>query len=239
MRLCVIPARGGSKRIPRKNIKEFCGKPMIAHSILAAISSGLFDKVMVSTDDEEIAETAIKFGAEVPFLRSAINSNDYSGTGDVAYEVISEYASANVYFSVACCIYATAPLIRKRRLHEGFDLFSSGRFDVVFPVGKYSSPIFRSYRIDTKQVAVMNFPEYDEVKRSQDLPEAYFDAGQFYWFYPEKLKKIDNKNSFGKVKGVVVLEDCEVQDIDQPSDWQIAELKYNFIQSNASYKTQF
>ena len=122
MKLCVIPARGGSKRIPRKNIRDFCGKPMISYSITAAINCGLFDKVMVSTDDEEIADTAEKFGAEVPFMRSPENSDDYSGTGDVVHEVISEYESRGICFHTACCVYATAPLIRAKRLHEAYDL---------------------------------------------------------------------------------------------------------------------
>jgi len=230
MRLAVIPARGGSKRIPRKNIKEFCGKPMIAHSIIAAIESGLFDKVMVSTDDKEIARVARKYCAEVPFLRSKPNSDDYSGTGDVMYEVISEYESRGEFFGEICCIYATAPLIKKNRLKDAYKLLKDSEFDVVFPVGRYSSPIFRSYKTDSAYGAVMNFPEYEE-KRSQDLPEAFFDAGQFYWFYPDKLKNLPNKNGFGTRKGVVVLEEYEVQDIDVLSDWEMAEFKYKYMES--------
>jgi len=235
--LCVIPARGGSKRIPRKNIREFCGKPMIAYSISAAIDSGLFDTVMVSTDDEEIADTAIQFGAKVPFLRSLDNSDDYSGTGDVMYEVISDYESRGLFFNIACCVYATAPLITARRLQEAFDLFTKGSYDVVFPVGRYSSPILRSYKVDEQYAAVMNFPEFD-AKRSQDLLDSYFDAGQFYWFYTNKLKKLRNKNSFGENKGAVILEEYEVQDIDQPSDWEMAEFKYLYMQSNYSSKAK-
>jgi len=235
MRLCVIPARGGSKRIPRKNIKEFCGKPIISYSISAAVDSGLFDKVVVSTDDEEIASIATQFGAEVPFLRSSENSDDFSGTGDVMYEVISRYESNDLYFDEACCIYATAPLISIKRLQEAFNRFSKGIFDVVFPVGRYDSPILRSYKVNEEYAAVMNFPEYEGM-RSQDLYDSYFDAGQFYWFYPSKLKKLKNKNNFGSVKGVVILEEYEVQDIDQPSDWRMAEFKYRFIQSINSEK---
>jgi len=230
MRICIIPARGGSKRIPRKNIKEFRGKPVIAYSILAAIDSGLFDKIMVSTEDKQIAKIATQFGAEVPFFRSTVNSNDYSGTGDVMFEVISEYARENIFFDQACCIYATAPLIRKERLKEAFDLFLNGNFDVVFPAGRYGSSIFRSYQADSNGMVFMNFPEY-EISRTQDLPEAYFDAGQFYWFYPEKLINLENKNIFGNIKGAVLLDEHEVQDIDQPWDWEIAELKYSYIQS--------
>jgi len=233
MKIAIIPARGGSKRIPRKNIKEFCGKPMIAHSILAAIECGLFDKVMVSTDDQEIANIAVEFGAEVPFFRSTSNSDDYSGTGDVMFEVISEFEKLGEKFDAACCIYATSPLITKNRLQESFELFDSGIFDVVFPVGRFSSPIFRSYKSDGKNKAVMNFPEY-EAKRSQDLPETYFDAGQYYWVYPDNLKSLPNKNSFGVQKGMIILEEYEVQDIDLPSDWEIAELKYKFMKEKIS-----
>ena len=231
MRLCVIPARGGSKRIPRKNIREFCGKPMISYSISAALDCGLFDKVMVSTDDEEIAEVASYFGADVPFLRSPGNSDDYAGTGDVMNEVISLYERRGLFFGVACCIYATAPLITVRRLQEAYTLFTEENYDVVFPVGKYSSSILRSFKVVEKYAAVANFPEY-VAKRSQDLCDMYFDAGQFYWIHPNKFKKLQNKNIFGESKGVVILNDFEVQDIDQFCDWKMAEFKYHYMQSS-------
>jgi N-acylneuraminate cytidylyltransferase len=229
MNLCVIPARGGSKRIPRKNIKEFCGNPVIAHSITAAIVSGLFEKIVVSTDDPEIASISVDLGAEVPFLRSQSNSDDFSGTGDVMYEVISNFESEGLFFDKACCIYATAPLISPKRLQEAFDLFLTGRFDVVFPVGRYASPILRSFKVNEDNIAERNFAKYEN-NRSQDLNDSYFDAGQFYWFYPAKLKKIKNKNTFGRIKGVIILEENEVQDIDCMSDWHMAELKYLYTQ---------
>jgi len=229
-RICIIPARGGSKRIPRKNIKSFAGKPMIAHSILIALKSGLFDVVMVSTDDEPIAAISRQYGAEVPFLRSASNSDDFSGTGDVMEEVLDAYAEQGETFDVACCIYATAPLITETRLREALLLLEKSEYDATFPVGRYSSPIWRSYKLNDVAATAMNFPEF-ETSRSQDLPQAYFDAGQFYWFYPKNLKIIPNKNSFGENKGAIVLEDYEVQDIDEPSDWDLAILKYKYLKS--------
>lgn len=229
-RIAIIPARGGSKRIPRKNIKSFAGNPMIAISITTSQKSGLFDVVMVSTDDEETAVIAREFGAEVPFLRSASNSDDFTGTGDVMDEVLDAYADLGETFDVACCIYATAPLITEARLRESLDLLEKSDFDTTFPVGRFSSPIWRSYNLNDNAATSMNFPEFEK-SRSQDLPKAYFDAGQFYWFYPQNLKTITNKNSFGIKKGAIVLEDYEVQDIDEPSDWKIAELKYEYLKS--------
>jgi len=232
MNLCVIPARGGSKRIPRKNIKEFCGRPMIAWSINAAIESSLFDEIMVSTDDEEIAVIAREYGANVPFMRSKANSDDYSGTGDVLYEVISKYEKSGLLFDTVCCLYATAPLIKKEKLSQAFKLLNESDFDVVFPIGKYSSPILRSYGIDATGKVMPNFPEY-EAKRSQDLRDAYFDAGQFYWLYPGNLKRLQNKNSFGSKKGAILLEEYEIQDIDEASDWEIAEFKFRYMMSKS------
>jgi pseudaminic acid cytidylyltransferase len=229
--IAIIPARGGSKRIPRKNIKAFLGKPMIAYAIECALKSELFDTVMVSTEDVEIAEIAKHYGAEVPFLRSTENADDYSGTGDVVFEVLEKYKQMGKDYDLACCIYATAPLISKQRLKEAMDLLLQGDFDSTFPVGKYSSPIWRSYKRTEFGNAVMNFPEH-ETSRSQDLPLAYFDAGQFYWFYSANMKSLKNKNKFGLNKGSIVLEDFEVQDIDNMEDWLMAELKYKLIYIN-------
>ena len=156
--LCIIPARGGSKRIPRKNIKPFLGKPIIAYSIEAAINSKLFDVVMVSTDDIEIAEVALKYGATVPFLRSKENSDDYSGTGDVVYEVLKKYNELGLNFEFVCCVYATAALINKERIIEAFKQLTNSSSDVVFPIAKFSSPIWRSYNIDLNKSIRMNFP---------------------------------------------------------------------------------
>jgi pseudaminic acid cytidylyltransferase len=222
--IAIIPARGGSKRIPRKNIKEFNGKPVIAYSIEAALNSELFSTVMVSTEDHEIAEIGTRYGAQVPFLRSEKNADDISGSGDVVFEVVKKYETSGQVFDHACCIYATAPLITKGRLIEGYQRLLNSRFDVVFPVGAYSSCIWRSYTLDEKGSLKMNFPEHEN-KRSQDLSNAYYDAGQFYWFHVNNFLSLENKNIFGVSKGAIVLPDYEVQDIDNLSDWQMAELK--------------
>jgi len=228
LNICVIPARGGSKRIPRKNIKEFNGKPIIAYSIEAALNSGLFSEVMVSTEDDEIAEISRYYGAVVPFMRSEKNADDFTGPGDVAFEVLTKYSELGRHFDDCCCIYATSPLLTISRLSEGLDLLSNSKYDVVFPVGKYSSPIWRSCKLDAKSGVRMNFPEYEK-SRSQDLPDAYFDAGQFYWFHAQNIFNIDNKNIFGENKGVIILDDIEVQDIDNLDDWQIAEIKQDYL----------
>ncbi|MBU3568170.1 pseudaminic acid cytidylyltransferase [Polynucleobacter alcilacus] len=225
MNICIIPARGGSKRIPQKNIKNFHGHPIISYSIQSAIKSNLFDEVMVSTDDPEIAEISIKYGASVPFLRSAANSDDYSGTGDALNEVLKKYEEVGKYFSVACCLYPTAPFVTEDRIKQAFAELQISTFDVIFPVAKFRPTIFRSYRMLADSSVAMNFPEY-EISRSQDLPDAYYDAGQFYFFRTQNFFKLKNKNTFGLSKGVIVLDDSEVQDIDSPEDWQMAEMKY-------------
>lgn len=230
--LAIIPARGGSKRIPRKNIKNFLGMPVIYYSIEAALKSNLFDEVMVSTDDEEIAEISIKFGAKVPFIRSKINSDDFSGTGDVALEVLNFYSKIGKYFDYCCCIYAAAPLIQKKNLVEGFDLLKSSQYDVVLPICPFSSSIWRSYNLDTEQKCLLkNFPENEVIKRSQDLPDAYFDAGQFYWFKTSQFFCLENKNVFGTKKGGIILNEIEAQDIDSIVDWEMALMKHQILQN--------
>jgi N-acylneuraminate cytidylyltransferase len=219
--LAIIPARGGSKRIPRKNIKIFLGKPIIAYSIELAIGSGLFDEVMVSTDDEEIAEIAQGYGAKVPFKRSKDNADDFATTIDVLTEVLNEYDSLNLQFDFGCCIYPTSPLLEKKTLQKGFEKLIKHKFDTVFPVVEYSYPILRSLKIENGKVN-MNWPEYLE-SRSQDLPSSYHDAGQFYWFQVSKLLK--EKKLFTKNSGAIVLNEECVQDIDTEQDWKIAELK--------------
>jgi len=201
---------------------------MIAYSIAAALESGLFDEVMVSTDSKEIAEVALAYGAKVPFIRSEKNADDHSGTGDVMDEVLNEYKTMGQTFDLACCIYATAPLVRPERLREAKELLLNGDFDATFPLGRFSSPIWRSYKLAADSGVEPNFPEFQK-SRSQDLPDAYFDAGQFYWFYTANMETIPNKNTFGVNKGAIVLEDYEVQDIDEHSDWEMAELKYQYI----------
>lgn len=232
MNICIIPARGGSKRIPRKNIKEFRGKPIIAYSIETALNSGLFSEVMVSTDDLEIAEISMAYGAKVPFMRSEKNSDDFSGPGDVVFEVLNKYKEIGREFKYGCCLYATSPLITISTLNQGFELLTNDSgFDVIFPVGRFNSPIWRSYNMKNDGEVAMNFSEYER-SRSQDLPEAYYDAGQFYWFNTGNIETLENKNTFGVKKGVIVLNDVEVQDIDDMSDWQIAEIKYEHLIRN-------
>ena len=231
--ICIIPARGGSKRIPRKNVKLFCGKPIIAYSIEAALKSNLFDEVMVSTDDEEIVAVAQEYGAKVPFMRSAKNADDFTGTGDVVFEVLTKYSEIDREFTTICCIYATAPFVNEKRLIEGFNLLTKREFDAVFPIAKYSSPIWRSYFMNVNESVKMNFPEH-ETKRSQDLTDAFYDAGQFYWFKTAAFQLLENKNSFGINKGAIILDDMEVQDIDNKEDWEIAEMKFEYIKNQKS-----
>lgn len=227
--LAIIPARGGSKRIPRKNIKDFLGKPIISYSIEAVLKAELFDEVMVSTDDEEIAEVAIKYGAKVPFIRSKKNSDDFSGTGDVAFEVINQYEINNIFFDTCCCVYATAPLLSVNRVSEAYKLLLSINTDVVFPIAKFNSSIWRSYCLNKGTTLVeANFPQYIK-SRSQDLQEAFFDAGQFYFFKTEQFKKLENKNIFGHQKKGIILDSLEVQDIDEEEDWEMAVIKFQKI----------
>jgi N-acylneuraminate cytidylyltransferase len=226
--LCIIPARGGSKRIPRKNIRDFLGKPIIAYTIESAIMSNLFDVIMVSTDDSEIAEIAKKYGAQVPFFRSEENANDFATTAAVIYEVINNYAKINQEFEYICCCYPTAPLMTSDHISKGFQKLQQYNIDTVFPIAAYDYPIFRSLKMDEKGLVVMNWPDNLNV-RSQDLPQAYHDAGQWYWMKTNtfiKYGKIIDENALG-----VLLDALEVQDIDNEIDWKIAELKYELLQS--------
>lgn len=224
--LCIIPARGGSKRIPRKNIKPFLGKPIIAYSIEMALKSGLFDEVMVSTDDEEIAEVAKEYGAEVPFMRSKKSADDFATTAEVIEEVLNKYLSFNQNFKYGCCIYPTAPLLNSDKLDEAYHLLLNKNFDSVFPVVEFGYPIWRSLAINENGQAAMNWPEHLN-SRSQDLPKAYHDAGQFYWFNVEQF--FEKKTLFGQNSGSIVLSQVEVQDIDSNVDWQLAELKAKLL----------
>lgn len=225
-RLCIIPARGGSKRIPRKNIKDFLGKPIISYPIECAQKSGLFDEVMVSTDDREIASIALEFGAKVPFMRSLENANDYAGTFEVIEEVITRYKEEGKEFAQACCIYPTAPLLTVDKIKEGLELLIKEDFTSVFPVVDFGYPILRSLKLDKQKKVVMNWPEYQQ-SRSQDLPTVYHDAGQFYWFNTQAIMKA--KQLFSGNSGAIILNQIEVQDIDNLVDWQLAELKYRQI----------
>lgn len=226
-KLCIIPARGGSKRIPRKNIKDFLGKPIIAYSIEAALQSGLFDKVMVSTDDEEIAEVAKKHGASVPFFRSPETSGDFATTVDVLLEVLEAYKKLGCHFQAACCIYPTAPLIQLQSLREGLEKLLAEKLNVVFPVVSFGYPIWRGLQWESNRL-LMVWPENID-KRSQDLKEIFHDAGQWYWFLTEALQA--NKKLMGGNSSGITIDRLQVQDIDTMTDWKLAELKYELLQS--------
>jgi N-acylneuraminate cytidylyltransferase len=227
--LAIITARGGSKRIPRKNIKSFLGIPIIAYSIEAALSSALFSEVMVSTDDDEIASIALQYGAKVPFMRSTLNSDDFSGTAEVCIEVLEAYQNIGKQFETACCIYPTAPFVTPQRLEEAHDLLTKKKYDSVLPILPFSFPIQRSLQMLANQKVEFNFPE-NLTKRSQDLPAAYHDAGQFYFFYTQAL--FNHKKLFTQNTGAILLKEIEAQDIDNLEDWEIAEFKYQFLHRN-------
>ena len=220
--LCIIPARGGSKRIPKKNIKEFLGRPIIAYSIRTAIDSKLFDEVMVSTDDIEIAEIAKKYGAKVPFIRSLKNSSDLATTFDVIEEVINYYRNHNMEFNNVCCLYSCAPFVTTKTLSKAYNRLHEKEFDTVLPVVPYSSPINRALRINHEKI-YMIYEENLNV-RSQDLEDSFYDAGQFYWCDIDKL--LLNKGIFTNNTGFIIVSEIESQDIDNETDWKLAELKF-------------
>lgn len=224
-RLAMITARGGSKRIPRKNIKEFCGKPILAYSIEAAIASGMFDTVMVSTDDEEIAEIAKQYGAQVPFYRSEATSNDYATTNDVILEVLDEYEKRGEKFELACCIYPTAPFITGKKLQTAVEKLEASNADTLIPVVAFSYPPQRALVIEGDNL-VFKYPEYLD-SRSQDLQPHYHDVGQFYVIRTERFR-VNKKLMVGEILPLVVSE-LEVQDIDNETDWKIAEMKYGLM----------
>lgn len=220
--IAIITARGGSKRIPKKNIRNFCGKPIIAYSIEAALECGCFDEVMVSTDSEEIANIAKKYGAKVPFLRSDITSNDYATTVDVLNEVINEYQKIGKTFDYMCCIYPTAPFVTGEKLKNAFEVIANSDSDSLMPVVQFSFPPQRAMIIKENNLQY-KYPEYIK-SRSQDLEPQYHDCGQFY---------ICKVSAFEKYQSVVtpnskpfIMPEEEVQDIDNISDWLIAEVKY-------------
>lgn len=224
-RVCIITARGGSKRIPKKNIKEFCGKPIIAYSIEAALESGLFDEVMVSTDSEEIAEVAKRFGAKVPFMRSEETSNDFATTRDVLLEVLSEYEKRGRTFDTMVCVYPTAPFISAKRLVEANEIFEKKAANRLVPVVRFSFPPQRGYVIEEDELK-FKWPEYMSA-RSQDLEPFYHDAGQFYFYRVSDYLEKDGMQSSKVVS--LELSDMEVQDIDNEDDWKIAEFKYSYF----------
>lgn len=223
--IAIIPARGGSKRIPRKNIKDFQGKPLIAYSIEVALQSKLFSKVIVSTDDEEIKDIALKYGAEVPFLRPASLSDDYTGTGEVIAHAIDYLKKSGEEFDYVCTLYATAPLLNKKYLIEGLKKLEKSDAKYAFSCTSMPFPIQRTFKINNEDKCEMFWPE-NFMKRSQDLEEAYHDAGQFYF---EKLDKISNELIFGKDSIAIILPRHLVQDIDTQEDWERVEYLYQLI----------
>ena len=223
--IAIITARGGSKRIPKKNIKNFCGKPIILYTIEAALTSGCFDEVMVSTDDEEIAALAREAGASVPFLRSEKTSDDFATTMDVIEEVISEYGKRQKSFEHACVLYPTAPFVTSEKIKNAMETLIKENVDSVLPIVKYSFPPQRAFIC--KNGKIQYAEEDNAMKRSQDLESMYHDCGQFCCFKIQAIfckRTMVTDNTIG-----IVYPELEVQDIDNYEDWQMAELKYTIM----------
>lgn len=225
MRVAIIPARGGSKRIPRKNIKPFAGLPIIAYSIKAAQASELFDRIIVTTDDEEIADVARSFGAEIPFIRPKELSDDHTATIPVIAHAIQTLQKQSV-IDAACCIYATAPFIRAQDIVAAYNALITHNKHYAFPVTTFPFPIFRGVKRDDAGNIEMFWPEYFAT-RSQDLEEAYHDVGQFYWGTPDAW--LEGKPIFSEAATTIVLPRHLVQDIDTPEDWHRAELMHKVL----------
>lgn len=234
MKIAVIPARGGSKRIPRKNIKLFCGKPMIAWSIEAAKASGLFDRIIVSTDDIEIAEVAKEWGAAVPFMRPVELSDDYTGTTPVIAHATQWAVDQGLDVAAVCCICATAPFIRVDDLARGWETLNTGSWDYAFAATDFAAPIFRSFEQTAEGGIQMFFPE-NFSKRSQDLPTALHDAGQFYWGRPAAW--LEGKRVFDQGSVPIIIPRWRVQDIDTAEDWLRAELMFRTMETMRGTKT--
>lgn len=223
--IAIITARGGSKRIPKKNIKEFCGKPIIAYSIEAALCSGIFDEVMVSTDSEEIREVALRYGAKVPFMRSEATSNDFATTSDVLIEVLNCYENLGQNFEIGCCIYPTAPFVNAEKLKKAFNVLKDSSAKTLLPVVAFSFPPQRAVYIRNDKLELRQ-PEYLNT-RSQDIEKMYHDCGQFSMFKIDSFlrdRKIITDNTIP-----FIIDEREVQDIDTESDWEIAEIKYRML----------
>ncbi|MGN2624133.1 pseudaminic acid cytidylyltransferase [Stutzerimonas balearica] len=229
MKLCLIPARGGSKRIPRKNIKPFCDKPMIGWSIEAALQSGCFDQVVVSTDDEEIAKVARQYGAVVPFMRPPELSDDHTGTIPVICHAIDWFIQQGLSVEHACCLYATAPFVKIEDLRRGLEILEESDCDYAFSVTSYAFPIQRAVRINGEgRVEMLNPAHFNT--RSQDLEEAFHDAGQFYWGRADAW--LQSRLIFSPGSLPVVLPRHRVQDIDTPEDWAQAEWLFKAMQAH-------
>jgi len=233
MKVAVIPARGGSKRIPRKNIRNFCGKPMLAWSIDAALKSGCVDRVVVSTDDPEIASVAQEHGADVPFMRPANLADDYAGTTVVVQHAVQWLISQGVDVSEACCLYATAPFVTAEDLRRGFDLLVQSGASYAFSVTTYSFPIQRALKLTEAGRIAMFHPEHADT-RSQDLEEAYHDAGQFYW--GTRQAWLDAAAIYADHSVPVMLPRYRVQDIDTQEDWERAVWMFEAMRASVKAK---
>lgn len=237
MNIAIIPARGGSKRIPGKNIKSFCGKPMLAYSIESALASGVIDEVVVSTDDEAIARVAREYGAQIPFIRPAELADDHTGTSPVVRHAIATLIERGWELEYCACIYATAPLLSASLIAEAFALLDAASMheqqqDYVFTAARYSFPIQRAI-LQTESGGVAPFDPVGITKRSQDLPPAYHDAGQLYWGHSTTWLNT-RRHIFGEHSQMLVLPDHLVQDIDTPEDWKRAELLYKLLQQETA-----
>ncbi|MCE7536814.1 pseudaminic acid cytidylyltransferase [Aliivibrio fischeri] len=231
MKIAIIPARGGSKRIPRKNIKLFHGKPMIAYSIEAALKSNCFDKVIVSTDDQEIADVARFYGAEVPFMRPEKISDDYATTMDVIQHAVQWCEQQGLPLTYVCCLYATAPFVQSKDLQKGWEIVQQPDVKYVFSATTFPFPIQRAIKLSNCGSVSMFSSEY-ELTRSQDLEESYHDAGQFYWGEVSAFKQ--GIGFFNKQSRIVELPRKRVQDIDTQEDWEFAEILFSMLDREKS-----
>lgn len=223
--IAIITARGGSKRIPGKNKRDFLGKPIMCYSIEAALLSGLFEEVMVSTDDEEIAEIARKAGANVPFMRSGDTANDFATTDDVLMEVLEEYEKRGQVFDYMACIYPTAPFVTAKKLQDAFEVLKDNNASGVMPVVSFSFPPQRGMAIRDGRL-IYCYPE-NAIKRSQDLEKVYHDCGQFYFYRTKEYRACRGDLKDGYVP--IIVPETEVQDIDDLTDWKLAEIKYKMM----------
>ncbi|ETK09396.1 CMP-N-acetylneuraminic acid synthetase [Tannerella sp. oral taxon BU063 isolate Cell 6/7/9] len=230
--VAIIPARGGSKRLFKKNIRFFEGKPVIAYSIEAALQSNLFDEVMVSTEDADIAEISIRYGAKVPFMRSAKAADDFASTTDVILEVLDMYQALGLFFDMVTCIYSTAPFVTPQKLRTSFGIMKNKGFDSIFTVVAFSYPVQRGLEIHDGKMRMI-YPKYKNI-RSQDLSTIYHDAGQFYISKVDSFRK--SHSFWGDNTGGIILSELEVQDLDTETDWILAEMKYRLMRENEATK---
>lgn len=223
--IAIIPARGGSKRIPKKNIKDFFGKPMIKYAIDACLESGIFDEVMVSTDNEEIANIALQCGAKVPFRRSEKTSDDHATTFDVVDEVIHRYKNNEINYDILACVYPCVPFLKSSTLKNAYMLMTEKKIDALMPVCKYPVPIEWAMKIENS--ILLPYDRDAQNIRSQDIEEKYFDCGMFYFCKVEKI--YENNSLLPNNLAPYIIDHAEVQDIDTADDWKIAELKYKIV----------